>query len=68
MPVTGEDAIKLIDSKVPDIILLDNKLPGIQGIEVLSTLIKKRLDVIVLMITSYASLELAVKATNKGST
>jgi DNA-binding response OmpR family regulator len=25
---TGEDAINIIDSKVPDIILLDNKLPG----------------------------------------
>ncbi len=65
--VSGEDAIKVIDSKVPDIILLDNKLPGIQGIEVLEYINQKRLDTIVLMITSYASLELAVKATNKGA-
>ncbi len=64
---TGEDAIKLVDNKVPDIILLDNKLPGIPGIEVLEYINKKRLDTIVLMITSYASLELAVKATNKGA-
>ncbi len=64
---TGEDAIKLVDNKVPDIILLDNKLPGIPGIEVLEYINKKRLDTIVLMITSYASLELAVKATNQGA-
>jgi two-component system, sensor histidine kinase and response regulator len=64
---TGEDAINIIDNKVPDIILLDNKLPGIPGIEVLEYINNKRLDIIVLMITSYASLELAVKATNQGA-
>ncbi len=64
---TGEDAIKLVDKKVPDIILLDNKLPGMPGIEVLEYINKKRLETIVLMITSYASLELAVKATNQGA-
>lgn len=64
---TGEDALRIIDERVPDIILLDNKLPGIPGIEVLEFINKKRLDTIVLMITSYASLELAVKATNQGA-
>jgi two-component system, sensor histidine kinase and response regulator len=64
---TGEDAIKILDKEVPDIILLDNKLPGIPGIDVLEYINKKRLDTIVLMITSYASLELAVKATNQGA-
>ncbi|TVR70971.1 MAG: hybrid sensor histidine kinase/response regulator [Marinilabiliales bacterium] len=64
---TGEEAIGIIEKKVPDIILLDNKLPGIQGIEVLEHINKKNLDTIVLMITSYASLELAVKATNQGA-
>jgi CheY-like chemotaxis protein len=32
---TGEDGIKLIEIERPDILLLDNKLPGIQGIDVL---------------------------------
>jgi signal transduction histidine kinase len=47
--------------------LLDNKLPGIQGIEVLEYIRKKQLNIIVVMITSYASLELAVKATSDGA-
>lgn len=64
---TGEQALELIEKKVPDIILLDNKLPGIHGIEVLEHINSKELDTVVLMITSYASLELAVKATNKGA-
>jgi two-component system, sensor histidine kinase and response regulator len=64
---TGEKAIEIIDSQAIDIILLDNKLPGIEGIEVLEYLNKKNYDALVMMITSYASLELAVKATNNGA-
>lgn len=64
---SGEMALEIIDKKVPDIVLLDNKLPGIHGIEVLEHINRMEHDTVVLMITSYASLELAVKATNKGA-
>ncbi len=65
---SGEEAIELIESEMPDIALLDNKLPGIQGVEVLEYIRKKNHDIIVAMITSHASLELAVKATRDGAT
>lgn len=64
---TGEDAITQIETDMPDIALLDNKLPGIQGVEVLEYIRKKKYDILVVMITSYASLELAVKATSDGA-
>jgi len=64
---TGEAGIEIIESNQPDILLLDNKLPGIQGIEVLEYVRKKQYNIIVVMITSYASLELAVKATSDGA-
>ncbi len=64
---TGESGIGIIESNRPDILLLDNKLPGIQGIEVLEYVRKKQYDITVVMITSYASLELAVKATSDGA-
>lgn len=64
---TGEDAIEIINNNLPDIMLLDNKLPGIQGIEVLEYVSKNHLDIVVIMITSYASLEVAVKATKNGA-
>jgi two-component system, sensor histidine kinase and response regulator len=64
---TGEAGIEIIESDQPDILLLDNKLPGIQGIEVLEYIRKKKKNIIVVMITSYASLELAVKATSDGA-
>jgi signal transduction histidine kinase len=64
---TGEEGIEIIENNRPDILLLDNKLPGIQGIEVLEYVRKKQYNIIVVMITSYASLELAVKATSDGA-
>ncbi len=64
---TGEAGIEIIDNNRPDIVLLDNKLPGIQGVEVLEYVRKKNYNIIVVMITSYASLELAVKATSDGA-
>ncbi len=64
---TGEAGIELIETDKPDILLLDNKLPGIQGVEVLEYIRKKQMNIIVVMITSYASLELAVKATSDGA-
>ncbi len=64
---SGEEGIEQINSYVPQVILLDNKLPGIQGLEVLDYIQKEKLDIIVVMITSYASLEVAVQATRKGA-
>jgi len=64
---TGEKAIEIIESTDVDIILLDNKLPGIDGIEVLEHINNKEYDIAVMMITAYASLDLAIKATNYGA-
>ncbi len=64
---TGEEAIEFIKEDPPDIVLLDNKLPGIQGTEVLDYINKNHRDIVVMIITSYASLDLAVKATEKGA-
>ncbi len=64
---TGEKAIEIIDSTQIDIILLDNKLPGIEGVEVLEYIKEKEMDIAVMMITSFASLDLAIKATSNGA-
>ena len=61
---TGEEAIEQIDRKQPDIMLLENKLPGIKGVMVLEDIRNKKLDISVVMITEYASSELAVKIAN----
>jgi signal transduction histidine kinase len=65
---SGEEAISILNNDMHDIMLLDNKLPGIQGIEVLEYVRKNNFDIIVAMITSYASIDIAVKATQDGAT
>jgi two-component system, sensor histidine kinase and response regulator len=65
---TGEDGITMIETDMPDILLLDNKLPGMQGVEVLEYIRKKNYDIVVAMITSYASLDVAIRATRDGAT
>jgi hypothetical protein len=65
---TGEEGIEKIENEKPDIILLDNKLPGIQGVDVLEYIHTKKYDIVVAMITSYASLDVAIRATRDGAT
>jgi two-component system sensor histidine kinase/response regulator len=65
---SGEESIEMLEKDKPDIILLDNKLPGMQGVEVLEYIRKKNYDIVVAMITSYASLDIAVRATRDGAT
>jgi two-component system, sensor histidine kinase and response regulator len=65
---SGEDGIIIIEKDKPDIVLLDNKLPGIQGVEVLEYIRERKYDITVAMITSYASLDVAIRATRDGAT
>jgi signal transduction histidine kinase len=64
---TGEIALEILEKQEIDIVLLDNKLPGMEGIDVLEQINKRNYDTAVMMITSYASLELAVTATKRGA-
>lgn len=65
---SGEEGISVIEKDMPDILLLDNKLPGIQGVEVLEYVRERKYDIVVAMITSYASLDVAIRATRDGAT
>ena len=64
---SGEDALERIAAAPPDIVLLDHKLPGITGLDVLDRLAERPSDMLVIMITAYASLETAITATKRGA-
>lgn len=64
---TGEEGLDILEKEMHDILLLDNKLPGIQGVDVLEHIRRNNYDIVVAMITSYASLDVAVKATRDGA-
>ncbi len=64
---TGEIALEKIEASPPQILLLDHKLPGMSGLDVLDALASKPLDMMTVMITAYASIETAVRATKQGA-
>lgn len=65
---TGEAALEVLRSSPVDLLLLDHKLPGIQGLDVLDIVTKERHgDVLTVMITAYASIETAISATKRGA-
>jgi len=64
---SGEEALRKIEASPPDILLLDQMLPGMSGIEVLQRMPRQARETLTIMITAYASIETAVKATKQGS-
>ena len=64
---SGEEALKKIDESMPHILLLDYKLPGMSGLDVLEQIKARNLEFLTIMITAYASLETAVTATKRGA-
>jgi DNA-binding response OmpR family regulator len=56
------------DGTAWDVVLLDQRMPGMDGLETLRRMRERRADVRVIMITAYASIELAVDAMKLGAT
>lgn len=64
---SGELALELLQQTPVDILLLDHKLPGISGLEVLEWVAAEPRDWLTIMITAYATIETAVTATKRGA-
>lgn len=63
----GESFLESLVSNPPHVVLLDSKLPGIGGMEILESALSKHPDIVTVMITAYATLESAVRATKLGA-
>ncbi|RKY03416.1 MAG: hybrid sensor histidine kinase/response regulator, partial [Spirochaetes bacterium] len=63
----GEQGLEIIHKQRPDIVLLDMKMPGISGLEVLGRINQLKIDVTVIVITGYATVETAVDAMKEGA-
>ncbi|MCC6694494.1 MAG: response regulator [Candidatus Hydrogenedentes bacterium] len=64
---SAERALELIDASPPEILLLDLKLPGMSGIDLLERIGPRHLETLVIMISAYASIDAAVRATKQGA-
>ncbi len=63
----GYEALKIIDTDSPDLVLLDIWMPGIDGIETLKEIKKENPHIQVIIITGHGTIESAVKATKLGA-
>lgn len=64
---TGEEGLELFEKYNPQVAIVDIKLPGIDGIEVLRRIKRSNPNCIVIMITYLSEVRLAVKAMKIGA-
>jgi len=63
----GETALKLIVSERPDLLLVDFKMPGMNGMELLKRSMEIDSDLPIVMITAYADIKGSVAAMRAGA-
>lgn len=65
--VNGEDALKQLAVGVFDLILLDLRMPGMDGIEVLKQIVEQRPETRVIVVTAHGTVDTAVEAMKIGA-
>lgn len=63
----GAEAIKKIEANRPDLLLLDYKMPYMNGLEVLEKVQTEESEMLTIMITAYASIDIAITAVKQGA-
>lgn len=64
--IGGAEAIKLLEENEMQIIITDQRMPGMTGVEFLETIIGKYPEPMRLLLTGYADLNAVIDAVNKG--
>lgn len=64
---TGREAIEKASERFFNVVLLDIKLPDMEGTKLIAPLRARHLDMAVILITGYASLETAVRSLHEGA-
>lgn len=67
LAANGSQGVNLALQEDPDLILLDIKMPRMDGLEVLETLVKQGTKSPVVMISGHGTIQTAVDATKKGA-
>jgi len=64
---SGEEALERLAQGGYELMLLDLRMPGLDGMEVLRQVSQQRLEIKVIIITAYGSIDLAVEAMKLGA-
>jgi two-component system, NtrC family, response regulator AtoC len=64
---SGEEALTMVDSFGPDVVLTDVRMPKMGGLDLLSTLKAKGNDATVIVMSAYGNMDLALDAMKAGA-
>ncbi len=64
---TGKDVARLASEQIFDVVVTDIRMPGFDGLDVLSDLKSADPSIPVIILTAYASQETAIEAVNRGA-
>ncbi|MEF2231786.1 MAG: response regulator [Pseudodesulfovibrio sp.] len=64
---SGEEGLAKLDAFAPDVILLDVRMPGMDGLSVLHKIKERQALVEVVMLTGHASMEVAMRGMELGA-
>src|SRR5437867_9200799 len=64
---TGQEGLALVERESPDLVLLDVKMPGMDGLEVLDRVRSMNDGIPIVVISGHATISTAVEATKKGA-
>lgn len=64
--ISGDEAMKIIEGKHVDIIITDQRMPNMTGVEFLEQVLEKKPDPMRILLTGYADMSAVVDAVNKG--
>lgn len=63
----GKAALEIVKLHAPDLVLLDMKIPGMDGLEILKHIKQINPDIKVIMMTAYGELDMIKEATDLGA-
>ncbi|ACX62435.1 response regulator [Paenibacillus lautus] len=63
----GKAALEIVKMHAPDLVLLDMKIPGMDGLEILKHIKQMNPDIKVIMMTAYGELDMIKEATDLGA-
>jgi two-component system, NtrC family, response regulator AtoC len=64
---SGEQALEIVAATPPDLMLLDVKLPGIDGVQTLQKALSLHAELAVLMMSAHSTVDVAVEAMKRGA-
>jgi DNA-binding NtrC family response regulator len=63
----GKNALQIIREQQPDAVFMDVKMPGMDGLEALTLIQQENINIPVVIMTAYGTMETAMQAVQKGA-